>query len=285
MTKPFISLNIGGKLLPLHTPVVMAILNITPDSFFSKSRLKGQEAISKRVEEVLAQGASILDIGGYSSRPGASDVPESEELRRVLGALEVIRSRYGDVTVSIDTFRSHIAEEAVKQFGPCIINDITAGEGDSRMAKIVARYHLPYVIMHMRGTPDTMQQHCSYNDVTEELLDYFTHRINKLHQQGIYNLILDPGFGFAKTGTQNFELLNGLHRFHVFGLPILAGISRKSMIYRSLNITPEEALNGTTALHTECLRQGVHILRVHDVSEAMEVIKLYKTLPSWTSSI
>ena len=284
-THPFLHLNIGGQLLPLDSPVVMAILNVTPDSFFSGSRLDGAEAVRLRAEEALRQGASILDVGGYSSRPGAADVPEAEELRRVSEALETIRNGFGDVPVSIDTFRSRVAEEAVQRFGPCIINDITAGEGDPRMAETAARYDLPYVIMHMRCTPDTMQQHCDYRDVTEEVLDYFARRIDELHRQGVYNLILDPGFGFAKTAAQNFELLAGLHRFQVFELPVLAGISRKSMIYRTLGVSPQEALNGTTALHAECLRQGAHILRVHDVTEAAEVIELHKNLAPWTSSI
>ncbi|MFI3292069.1 MAG: dihydropteroate synthase [Rikenellaceae bacterium] len=254
----------------------MAILNVTPDSFFADSRSAHREDIEKRVKQIVAQGADIIDIGGYSSRPGADDVVVEEEWRRVQLGLSVVRELAPEVAVSIDTFRGDVARQAVEEFGAVIINDISAGEIDPSIIKVVAKYKLPYIAMHMRGVPQSMQGMTTYSDVVAEVVEYFTQRIETLKEAGIEELILDPGFGFAKSLEQNYSLMKGLHKLCALGYPVLSGVSRKSMIYKLLDSTPQESLTGTIALGWESLRQGAKILRVHDVREAVESIKIFE---------
>ena len=265
--------------LDFSVPQVMAIVNITPDSFFTDSRAFDADAVAQRVETVLREGAAMLDIGGYSSRPGADEVPVEEEWRRVAMGLEVVRRMAPQVPVSVDTFRSAIVERVVERFGQLIVNDISAGVLDEQMISTVARYGLPYIAMHMRGTPQTMQSMTDYRrGIVAETVDYFRSRISDLLQAGIRreNIVLDPGFGFAKTLEQNYELLAGLHRVCALGFPVLAGVSRKSMIWRVLDSTPADALAGTVALQWECLRQGAVVLRAHDVREAVDTVRLFE---------
>ncbi len=257
-------------------PQVMAILNVTPDSFYGGSRTPDAEALTARVRAVVAAGASILDVGGCSSRPGASEVPPEEELRRVLAGVEICRREAPATAVSVDTFRASVVEAVVERFGPVIVNDISAGGIDPAIVAVAARHDLPYIAMHMRGTPATMQSLCTYDDVTEAVVGYFRRRVAELRAAGVRRLILDPGFGFAKSTEQNFELLAGLDRLCTLGCPVLAGLSRKSMIWRTLDTTPDEALAGTIALQWECLRQGASILRVHDVREAVDTVRLFE---------
>lgn len=264
--------------LDLSIPQVMAIVNVTPDSFFADSRTFDSDAIARRVETVLAEGASMLDIGGYSSRPGAAEVPCEEEWRRVAMGLEAVRRVGAQVPVSVDTFRSEIVVRAVESFGELIVNDISAGELDDRMIPTVAHYDVPYIAMHMKGTPQTMQSMTDYRGcIVDAVTAYFRERVDVLLSAGLRreNILLDPGFGFAKTLEQNYELLAGLHRLCEAGYPVLAGVSRKSMIWRALNTTPDHALVGTVALEWECLRQGAAILRVHDVREAADAVRLF----------
>lgn len=267
------------NLLPdLKSPCVMAIMNVTPDSFYSGSRVSAENEIERRVREAVAQGASIIDIGGYSSRPGADDVSPEEELRRVSEGVEAVRRLAPDMKISVDTFRASVVEGVVSRFGGVIVNDISAGELDAAMLPTVARLGLPYIAMHMKGDPKTMQSLTGYErDITTEVTEYFRHRVGELVAAGISpdRIILDPGFGFAKTLEQNYALLKGLHRLVALGCPVLAGLSRKSMIYKALGTSPEEALAGTVALDWECLRQGAVILRVHDVREAVESVRLF----------
>lgn len=270
-------MNLGSKTLDLSHPQVMAIVNLTDDSFYDGGRYADEGAIAARIEQVVAEGASIIDLGGYSSRPDAEDVPPEEEWARVRRGLMAVRNLAADVAVSVDTFRAAVARRAFEEFGHIVINDISAGEADAEMIDLVARYDLPYVAMHMRGTPQTMQRMTDYRQgVVTEVCDYFSERTRFLREHGVEQLILDPGFGFAKTLEQNYELLAGLDRLCESGYPVLVGLSRKSMIYKVLDVTPAEALNGTTALHWEALRRGAKILRVHDVKEARQVIRLYE---------
>lgn len=261
---------------------VMAILNVTPDSFYARSRTFTEEEIEVRVRELIAEGADWVDVGGYSSRPGADEVPFEEELARLQRALRVIRRLAPEWVVSIDTFRAEVVRRIVEEFGEVVVNDISAGELDPAMIDTVAQLQLPYIAMHMRGTPRTMAKLTDYDSVVEEVVAYFRHRVEELRRRGIRQLILDPGFGFAKTPEQNYTLLGGLHKLCALGLPVLSALSRKSMIYKVLDTTPEEALNGTTALHWESLRQGARLLRVHDVREAVEVCRLYEIFHSAT---
>ena len=256
----------------------MAIVNATPDSFYSSSRTQSHDAVAERVEQVLKEGATIVDIGGYSSRPNADDVSVEEEWRRVEMALKATREVSGKVAISVDTFRSEIVRRAVAQFGEIIVNDITAGKGDDEMLATVAELGVPYIAMHMRGTPQTMQQHTEYNDVVADVVSELGECLQAIKKAGIdlQKVALDPGFGFAKTTEQNFELLAGLHKLTALEQPLLVGVSRKSMIYKTLGITPEESLAATQAVHWEALRQGATLLRVHDVREAVETIKLYE---------
>ena len=260
-------------------PQVMAIVNVTDDSFYEGSRTQSDDAIVERVREVVEQGATIVDVGGYSSRPGAKDISVEEEWQRVQRGLQAVRSVSKGVAVSVDTFRAEVAELAIKEFGDVIINDISAGELSPRMIDVVADAGVPYVAMHMRGTPQTMQQNTSYSEgVVAEVCRYFEHRVEYLLGRGVKDIILDPGFGFAKSAEQNFELLAHLSQLCALGYPVLAGLSRKSMIYNTLGVTAAEALAGTVALNWEALRQGATILRVHDVREAVDVVQLYEKI-------
>lgn len=271
-------MRLNNKHIDLSKPRVMTIVNVTPDSFYDGSRTFTEEEIERRVAQAIAEGADMLDVGGYSSRPNADDVSVEEECARVCRAMKVIRRVCPEVAVSIDTFRAEVVQRVVADWGDCIVNDIAAGEADSQMIPTVARLGLPYIAMHMRGTPATMQSMTDYSDVVEEVRNYFVRKLDELHSAGITDVVIDPGFGFAKTLEQNYSLMDGLHRLNDLGAPILVGISRKSMIYKLLDCTTAEALNGTTALHLEALRQGAKILRVHDTREAVEVIKIYNQL-------
>ena len=259
-------------------PCVMAILNVTPDSFYAGSRTPSAGEVERRVLEAVGEGASIIDVGGYSSRPGADEVPPDEEWRRVELGVEAVRRLAPGMAVSVDTFRSEVAARAIERFGPLIINDISAGELDPAMPAVAAKYGVPYIAMHMKGDPKTMQSLTDYKrDITAEVVAYFEARVAALLAAGIAreHLVLDPGFGFAKTTEQNYELLAGLHRLCALGYPVLAGLSRKSMIYRVLGVTPAQSLAGTVALGWECLRQGAAILRVHDVREAVDTVRIF----------
>lgn len=263
--------------LDLTQPQVMAILNVTPDSFYADSRTCEADGIERRVREAVAGGASIIDVGGYSSRPGAEEVSPEEEWRRVEQGVAAVRRLSPGMVVSVDTFRSEVAVRAIERFGAVIINDISAGELDPQMLRVAARYDVPYIAMHMKGTPKTMQSMTAYRDITTEVVNYFEAKTAQLLAAGIRreNILLDPGFGFAKTTEQNYELLRGLHRLCALGFPVLAGVSRKSMIWKVLDASPAESLAGTVALGWECLRQGAAILRVHDVREAADTVKLF----------
>lgn len=274
------TINIQGRLLDLSQPCVMGILNVTPDSFYAESRKQSEKAICERANQILLEGGKIIDIGAYSSRPGADDVSPEEEMERLGRALRIIRHEHPNAIISIDTFRADIAARCVEEFGADIINDISGGEMDPKMFDTIARLRVPYILMHMKGTPKTMQQNPHYDDVTSEVMQYFGHKVDELHELGANDIILDPGYGFAKTIDQNYELFSNQHVLQELGLPILVGISRKSMIYKLLNTTPQEALNGTTVLHTLALLQGANILRVHDVREAVETIKITRKATS-----
>ena len=256
----------------------MAVVNVTPDSFYEASRMTDEEQVVARVRQAVEEGASIIDIGGYSSRPGASDVPLEEEWRRVECGLRAVMSVSADVAISVDTFRSEIARRALEMSDRVIINDITGGDADPRIVEIVAEAGAPYIAMHMRGTPETMQSMTDYEDVVEEVTEALKQKAEWLVGQGVdpERLVLDPGFGFAKSAEQNFRLMAHLDRICALGFAVLAGISRKSMIYKTLGVTPEESLTGTTALNWEALRQGAAILRVHDVREAVQVVRLFE---------
>ncbi|WP_460220763.1 dihydropteroate synthase [Psychroserpens sp. MEBiC05023] len=258
----------------------MGILNVTPDSFYDGGHYKNSATILSQVSSMIEQGATFIDIGGYSSRPNADDVSVDQELHRVVPIIELILKAFPNTLISIDTFRSKVAKEGI-QAGAAIINDISAGHLDINMLPTVVELKTPYIMMHMRGTPKTMQQLTNYDDLVKDILFYFSERIAKARALGIIDLIVDPGFGFAKTLEQNYELLNTLERFNITDLPILAGISRKSMIYKTLNSSPDDSLNGTTILNTIALQKGANILRVHDVKEAMECIKLTQQLKSY----
>lgn len=254
---------------------VMTIVNVTPDSFFAGSRTPDWLDVERRVREAVEAGASVIDVGGYSSRPGADEVSPEEEWRRVDLGVGAVRSLSPDLPVSIDTFRSSVAARAIHKYGKVIINDISAGELDPLIVDVAAEHDVPYVAMHMKGDPRTMQSMTDYRDIVAEVVDYFRERTAQLREWGVRRIVVDPGFGFAKTLEQNYELLRGLHRLAELGYPVLAGVSRKSMIYKLLGTTPAEALNGTTALHWECLRQGAVILRAHDTREAVEVVRMF----------
>lgn len=270
------TLNLRGQLVSLSTPLVMGIINVTPDSFYSGSRIEGEAALRARIEAIITEGGYIVDLGAYSTRSGAPEVSAEEERRRLKPALRLLRDSYPEVFVSVDTFRAGVAQWAAEEYGVHIINDVSGGDLDPDMFATVARLGIPYVLMHMRGTPDTMAGLTQYNDLTAEVLDYFTERIDRLRQLGQHDIIIDPGFGFAKTLEQNYALLSALPRLRgALELPMLVGVSRKSMIYRLLETTPEESLNGTSVVNTMALMSGsADILRVHDVRAAMECIRL-----------
>ena len=273
------TLNIAGKLFNLSSPKVMGIINITPDSFFEDSRKQTLEAILRQAEIMLNEGADFLDVGAYSSRPGATDISIEEELHRLLPAVEAIGKNFPEAVLSIDTFRAKVAEDAIKA-GAHIINDISGGSLDEDMFATVARLQVPYILMHMKGSPQTMLQQTHYTDLVEDVFDYFVDKYFKLKQLGVKDVIIDPGFGFAKTAEQSYTLMNRLDRFDVLQLPILIGVSRKKMIYGLLGIKPEDALNGTTALNMLALTKGANILRVHDVKPAVEAVKIFEAFKS-----
>ncbi len=272
---PF-QLNIKGKLFDLTRPVVMAIINVTPDSFYSLSRHSAEKDVLKSVEKALKDGAEIIDVGAYSTRPTSRHISEEEEIERLHKPLKSIQSHFPEAVVSLDTYRSGVARWAVESFGVSIINDVSGGTLDDFMFETMADLQVPYILMHMKGTPQNMQEHTDYDDMLSEIMAFFEKRIAQLIHLGVKDIIVDPGFGFAKTTDQNYELLAKMYYFKELGFPILHGISRKSMIYKLLDTTPEEALNGTTALNVLGLINGANILRVHDVKEAVEAIKIFE---------
>lgn len=271
------TINCKGELVDLKRPKVMGILNLTPDSFFDGGKYKDETSILHQVEYMLNHGATFIDMGAYSSRPGAEHVPEDEELQRMIPVIDLILNKFPDILISVDTFRSKVAAESIEH-GAALINDISAGNLDKTMFDTVANYQVPYIMMHMKGTPQSMQKQATYSDVIQDLRSYFSEKIRETTSKKINDIIIDPGFGFAKTTEQNYTLLNHLDLFQTFGLPILIGLSRKSMIYKVLGSSPQEALNGTTALHTIALLKGANIIRAHDVKEAMECVKLVEVL-------
>ncbi|NYJ27575.1 dihydropteroate synthase [Allomuricauda sp. ARW1Y1] len=271
------TINCKGELVDLTRPKVMGILNLTPDSFFDGGKYKDETSILQQVEYMLNHGATFIDTGAYSSRPGAEHVTEDEELLRMLPVIDLILTKFPDTLISVDTFRSKVAAESIEH-GAALINDISAGNLDAAMFDTVANYQVPYIMMHMKGTPQSMQKQATYSDVIKDLRSYFSEKIRETTSKKINDIIIDPGFGFAKTTEQNYTLLNHLDLFQTFGLPILIGLSRKSMIYKVLESSPQEALNGTTALHTIALLKGANIIRAHDVKEAMECVKLVEVL-------
>lgn len=275
------TLNLRGKLYSLCEPKIMGILNVTPDSFYAESRTSDEEHIAARVQQLMDDGADMIDIGGYSSRPGADDVSPEEEMNRLRRGLRVVRRLYPEVPISVDTFRADVARMCVEEEGADIINDISGGMMDRQMFRTVARLGVPYILMHMQGTPDTMQQAPHYDNLRREVMLYFAERIDRLCQMGAKDIIVDPGFGFGKTLEHNYELFHHLDDFNLFNLPLLVGISRKSMIYKLLGGTPQTSLNGTTVLNTIALKKGAHILRVHDVKEAVEAKRIVMKMKEW----
>lgn len=265
---------LGEKALDLSRPLVMGILNVTPDSFYDGGCYESEAAIVKRIHQMVEEGADIIDVGAYSTRPGAAVVNAREELSRLEPAVELVRRYYPHLPVSLDTFRSEVVREIYQCLGPVMVNDISGGTMDEKMFEFIAETQLPYIMMHIQGTPQTMQQNPVYENVTREVKAFFRERIERLNGMGFDNIILDPGFGFGKTLRHNYELMEHLEEFKVLGYPLLAGISRKSMICRLLEVTPSEALNGTTVLNTVALLKGARILRVHDVREAAEAVKI-----------
>lgn len=269
------TLNLRGRLLELREPQIMGILNVTPDSIYSDSRTPDEAHITERVRQMMDEGADMIDIGGYSSRPGADDVTPEEEMDRLRRGLRIVRKLYPEVPVSVDTFRADVARMCIEEEGADIINDISGGMMDRQMFRTVARLGVPYILMHMQGTPDTMQVAPHYDNLRREVMLYFAERIDRLCQMGAKDIVVDPGFGFGKTLKHNYELMNHLEDFAVFNLPLLVGISRKSMIYKLTGGTPQTSLNGTTVLNTISLVKGAHILRVHDVKAAAEAKQIY----------
>lgn len=267
------SININGNLLPLDPPLVMGILNVTEDSFYDGGQYRTDEAIVKRAGEMVSAGADIIDIGAVSTRPGAQDLPEQEEIDRIRHAVGLVRGWFPESVISVDTWRASVARAAV----PCganIINDVSGGTFDSDMIPTIGQLQVPYILMHTPEKPDTMQQHTDYEDILADMIRFFGQQIEKLHEAHVHDIILDPGFGFGKTLEQNYFVLQNMDAFKVFNLPVLVGISRKSMIYKLLETTPDNALNGTTVVNTLALMKGAHILRVHDVKEAVEAVKI-----------
>lgn len=271
------TINCKGQLIDLATPKVMGILNVTPNSFFDGGKYKNDSEILSRVEKMLKDGATFIDIGAYSSKPSAEFVSEEEELQRIIPIIQLILEHFPETLISIDTFRSEVAKACIEN-GAVIINDISAGILDDKMLETIAKYNVPYIMMHMRGTPQTMQTMTNYDNIVKEILFYFSERIAQARSLGINDLIVDPGFGFAKTLEQNYEVLQKMELFEMLELPLLAGVSRKSMIYKTLNSSADKALNGTTVLNTIALTKGAKILRVHDVKEAMECVTLFNKI-------
>ena len=271
------TINCKGILVDLSTPKVMGILNVTPNSFFDGGKYKNESEILSQVEKMLLDGATFIDIGAYSSRPNAEFVSEQEEISRIVPVVNLILKHFPETIISIDTFRSQVAKASIES-GAAIINDIAAGNLDDKMFEIIAKYNVPYIMMHMRGNPQTMQTLTDYDDIVKEMLFYFSEKVAVARSYGINDLIIDPGFGFAKTIAQNYEVFQKMELFNMLELPILVGISRKSMIYKTLDTTIENALNGTTVLNTLALTKGAKILRVHDVKEAMECVTLFNKI-------
>ena len=271
------TINCKGELVDLISPKVMGILNLTPDSFFDGGKYKDESSILTKVEYMLDHGATFIDMGAYSSRPGADHVPEDEELQRMIPVIDLILKKFPETLISIDTFRSKVAAESIEH-GAAIINDIAAGNLDENMFATITKYQVPFIMMHMKGTPQSMQKEATYDNLINDLRFYFSEKIKETTSKKINDIIIDPGFGFAKTTDQNYTLLNHLDMFQTFGLPILIGLSRKSMVYKILESSPQEALNGTTALHTVALLKGANIIRAHDAKEASECIKLVEAL-------
>ena len=271
------TINCAGKLIDLSIPKIMGILNITPDSFYDGGRYNSDKKILDHVEKMIIDGAIFIDIGAYSSRPGGVDIDENEELKRIIPAIELVNKKFPEIIISVDTFRSKVAEACLNS-GAAIINDISASQLDEKMMETISKYNVPYIIMHMKGNPQNMMDKTNYDDMLQEMIKYFSKKINQAISYKINDIIIDPGFGFAKNIKQNYDLLNHLDLLKILDKPIMVGISRKSMIYKSLNSTPEEALNGTTVLNTVALIKGASILRVHDVKEANECIKLIGSL-------
>lgn len=268
------TLNIRGTLTSLATPAVMGILNVTPDSFYCGSRKQTEKEIDERIQAILGEGGSMIDIGGYSSRPDAAEVSAEEERQRLAPALQMLKAHYPDVATSVDTFRAGVARRAVEEYGVAMINDISGGQLDAGMFEAVAELKVPYIMMHMRGTPQTMQQHTHYEHLMEDIMLYFARKVEQLRLLGVADIIVDPGFGFSKTTDQNYRLMSHLGEFGLLECPLLVGVSRKSMIYRFLDSTPDESLNGTTVLNTYALLGGANILRVHDVRAAVEAVRI-----------
>lgn len=287
MIKPVspIYMNVKGRLLDLSTPQVMGILNVTPDSFYSDSRMQTEKDIADRAQQIIDEGASIIDIGGYSSRPNAEHISAEEEMNRLRTGLEILNRNHPDAVISVDTFRAEVAEQCVKEYGVAMINDISAGEMDNRMFATVAELGVPYIMMHMQGTPQNMQNEPHYDNLMKEVFLYFATKVQQLRDLGVKDIILDPGFGFGKTLEHNYELMAHLDEFSVFELPLLVGVSRKSMIYKLLGGTPQDSLNGTTVLDTVALMKGAHILRVHDVREAVEAVRMTEKIKHYSYSI
>jgi dihydropteroate synthase len=271
------TINCKGQIIDLSTPKIMGILNITPNSFYDGGKYSLENNAISQVEKMLKEGATFIDIGAYSSKPNAEFVSEKEELNRITPVVKAIINEFPESMLSIDTFRSSVAQECIYN-GAALINDISAGNLDEKMMEVIASNNVPYIMMHLRGTPQTMQNQTNYKHLINELITYFSEKIYNARSLGINDLIIDPGFGFAKTTDQNFEILSNLELFKILELPILAGVSRKSMIYKTLNTTPDEALNGTTVLNTIAITKGANIIRVHDVKEAIECVKLYEKL-------
>jgi dihydropteroate synthase len=272
---PKLTITCQGRLIDFTVPKVMGILNVTPDSFYDGGRYTTESAIISRVAAMMEEGADIIDIGAFSSRPGAAEISSDEEKARLLGALQIIRREFPGICMSVDTFRADLAERAVGDFGAGLVNDISAGSMDDRMLATVGKLKVPYIMMHMLGTPGKMPENPVYQDVTRDIMAYFADRVAAAKLTGILDIIIDPGFGFGKTVHQNFQLLKELSLFTFMGMPVLVGISRKSMIYKTLSIPKEDALNGTTILNTLALSNGARILRVHDVKQAVEAVKLF----------
>jgi dihydropteroate synthase len=270
------TLNIRGKLLDLSRPAVMGILNITPDSFYEGSRMQSEDALLTKAGQMLAEGATMIDIGGYSTRPGAKEIGETEEAERVQAAVEPLTKNFPELIISVDTFRSQVAKRAIET-GAHIVNDVSGGNLDAEMFEVVAALRVPYILMHMRGTPQTMNALTTYNELIPDILKDLKVKLDQLRSMGVADIIVDPGFGFAKNIDQNFLLMKHLSEFHLLGCPLLVGISRKATIYKTLKITAEDALNGTTVLNTLALQQGASILRVHDVKPAVEAVKLWSS--------
>ena len=276
------TINIKGNLLNLETPLVMGIVNITPDSFYKGSRKQSEKEVIERVQQIIDQGGTIIDIGGQSTAPTSTIHTAKEELERITPALSLIQLEFPDAILSIDTFYSEVAKTVVEKYGVAMVNDISGGQIDEKMFATVAELNVPYILMHMRGTPQTMQLHTDYDNFIEDIIFYFSEKIAHLNRLGVNDIIIDPGFGFSKTLEQNFELMAYLKYFHIFETPLLVGISRKSMVYKSLETSVEESLNATTVLNTYALQSGANILRVHDVNEAVECVKLIGKLNKYT---